>query len=139
CPLWPCARTSAGTSARSWLSRWACLVSPATVSCPRRAWRLTGRGSSWRQRSMRSACAPGQPSTPFWITSWDGDRRKLCRPSAACRATQEDPMAHVISADGTAIGYDRLGGDGPALVLVGGGLDDGSENVPRGEHLAAAG
>lgn len=48
-------------------------------------------------------------------------------------------MAHVISADGTAIGYDRLGGDGPALVLVGGGLDDGSENVPLGEHLAAAG
>ncbi len=48
-------------------------------------------------------------------------------------------MAHVTSADGTAIGYDRLGDDGPALVLLGGGLDDGSENVPLGEHLAAAG
>ncbi|SDU67969.1 alpha/beta fold hydrolase [Jiangella alkaliphila] len=48
-------------------------------------------------------------------------------------------MPHVNSADGTAIGYDRLGDDGPALVLVGGGLDDGSENVPLGEHLAAAG
>jgi len=48
-------------------------------------------------------------------------------------------MPHVTSSDGTTIGLDRLSGDGPALVLVGGGLDDGSENVPLGEHLAAAG
>ncbi|SDT24050.1 alpha/beta fold hydrolase [Jiangella sp. DSM 45060] len=48
-------------------------------------------------------------------------------------------MPHVTSADGTAIGYDLISDDGPAVVLVGGGLDDGSENAPLGEHLAAAG
>jgi pimeloyl-ACP methyl ester carboxylesterase len=46
-------------------------------------------------------------------------------------------MPHVDSADGTAIGYDRLSDEGPVLVLVGGGLDDGTENRPLGEHLAA--
>ncbi|MCE0535509.1 alpha/beta fold hydrolase [Kineosporia rhizophila] len=45
-------------------------------------------------------------------------------------------MPHVHSADGTSIGYDRLSDEGPALVLVGGGLDDSSENQPLGEHLA---
>ena len=35
----------------------------------------------------------------------------------------------VTSRDGTRIAYD-LEGDGPALILVGGGDDDGSENVP---------
>lgn len=45
-------------------------------------------------------------------------------------------MPHVSSADGTSIGYDRLGDEGPVLVLVGGGLDDGTENLPLGEHLA---
>ncbi|MBL7258406.1 alpha/beta fold hydrolase [Paractinoplanes lichenicola] len=45
-------------------------------------------------------------------------------------------MPHVTSADGTSIGYDRIGGAGPVLVLVGGGLDDGTENRPLGEHLA---
>ncbi|MCO8277442.1 alpha/beta fold hydrolase [Actinoplanes sp. TRM 88003] len=45
-------------------------------------------------------------------------------------------MPHVNSADGTSIGYDRLSDDGPVLVLVGGGLDDGAENRPLGEHLA---
>lgn len=45
-------------------------------------------------------------------------------------------MAQVTSADGTSIGYDLLGDNGPVLVLVGGGLDDGTENLPLGEHLA---
>jgi hypothetical protein len=34
----------------------------------------------------------------------------------------------VISTDGTEIAYERQG-NGPALILVGGGLDDGSENA----------
>ena len=46
-------------------------------------------------------------------------------------------MPHVTSADGTRIGYDQLSDEGPAVVLVGGGLDDGTENLPLGEHLAA--
>lgn len=46
-------------------------------------------------------------------------------------------MPHVRSADGTSIGYDQLSDEGPALVLIGGGLDDGSENLPLGEHLAS--
>jgi alpha/beta hydrolase family protein len=46
-------------------------------------------------------------------------------------------MPHVTSADGTTIGYDHLSDGGPPLILVGGGLDDGSENVPLGEWLAA--
>ena len=37
-------------------------------------------------------------------------------------------MDHATSKDGTAIAYLR-GGDGPAVVLVGGALDDGSENA----------
>jgi len=45
-------------------------------------------------------------------------------------------MTFATSADGTSIGFDRLSTDGPALVLVGGGLDDGSENIAIGEHLA---
>lgn len=45
-------------------------------------------------------------------------------------------MPHVRSADGTRIGYDRLSDDGPLVVLVSGGLDDGAENVPLGDHLA---
>jgi hypothetical protein len=38
-------------------------------------------------------------------------------------------MRRVISKDGTSIAYEAMG-TGPALVLVGGGLDDGSENAP---------
>jgi hypothetical protein len=38
-------------------------------------------------------------------------------------------MSHVVSADGTRIAYERAG-SGPAVVLVGGGLDDGAENAP---------
>ncbi len=45
-------------------------------------------------------------------------------------------MTHVTSNDGTPIAYDRLG-TGPPLVLVGGGLDDGSENAPLVPELAA--
>lgn len=45
-------------------------------------------------------------------------------------------MAHVTSADGTPIGFDRLSDQGPTVVLVGGGLDDGSENVPLGQELS---
>lgn len=47
-------------------------------------------------------------------------------------------MPRAVSADGTAIGYDRLSDEGPVLVLVGGGLDDGTENVPLGTHLAGS-
>lgn len=45
-------------------------------------------------------------------------------------------MPHVTSADGTPIGYDRLSSDGPVVDLVSGGLDDGTENLPLGGHLA---
>ena len=41
----------------------------------------------------------------------------------------------VTSSDGTRIAFDRQG-DGPALILVGGGLDDGAENVPLAAELA---
>ncbi|HWM12675.1 MAG TPA: alpha/beta hydrolase, partial [Solirubrobacteraceae bacterium] len=46
-------------------------------------------------------------------------------------------MARVTSRDGTSIEYD-LQGSGPAVVLVGGGLDDGAENVPLAAELAAS-
>jgi hypothetical protein len=45
-------------------------------------------------------------------------------------------MNTVTSADGTVIGYTRHG-DGPRVILVGGGLDDGTENAPLAEALAA--
>jgi pimeloyl-ACP methyl ester carboxylesterase len=41
----------------------------------------------------------------------------------------------VTSRDGTSIAYERQG-RGPAVVLVGGGLDDGSENAPLAAELA---
>ncbi|PSL08413.1 pimeloyl-ACP methyl ester carboxylesterase [Haloactinopolyspora alba] len=44
-------------------------------------------------------------------------------------------MGHVMSEDGTRIAFDRLG-EGPALVVVGGGLDDGSESAPLATELA---
>jgi pimeloyl-ACP methyl ester carboxylesterase len=44
-------------------------------------------------------------------------------------------MDRVTSKDGTSIAYDRIG-DGPAVILVGGGLDDGSENAPLVPELA---
>jgi pimeloyl-ACP methyl ester carboxylesterase len=42
---------------------------------------------------------------------------------------------YVTSKDGTSIAYDRQG-SGPAVILVGGGLDDGSENAPLATELA---
>jgi pimeloyl-ACP methyl ester carboxylesterase len=45
-------------------------------------------------------------------------------------------MCRVTSRDGTSIVCDRQG-SGPAVVLVGGGLDDGSENAPLVPELAA--
>jgi hypothetical protein len=44
-------------------------------------------------------------------------------------------MSRVTSKDGTSIAYDRKG-RGPAVILVGGGLDDGSENAPLAPELA---
>jgi pimeloyl-ACP methyl ester carboxylesterase len=44
-------------------------------------------------------------------------------------------MHRVTSKDGTSIAYHRQGG-GPAVILVGGGLDDGSENAPLVPELA---
>lgn len=45
-------------------------------------------------------------------------------------------MGCVTSRDGTSIAYERRG-RGPAVILVGGGLDDGSENAPLAAELAA--
>jgi pimeloyl-ACP methyl ester carboxylesterase len=44
-------------------------------------------------------------------------------------------MGRVISKDGTSISYGRSG-HGPVVILVGGGLDDGSENVPLASALS---
>jgi pimeloyl-ACP methyl ester carboxylesterase len=41
----------------------------------------------------------------------------------------------VTSRDGTAIAFERRG-DGPAVILVGGGFDDGAENAPLAAALA---
>lgn len=46
-------------------------------------------------------------------------------------------MAHVTSQDGTPIAYTRTGA-GPPVVLVGGGLDDGTENAPLAPELSAS-
>ena len=47
-------------------------------------------------------------------------------------------MGRVTSADDTPIAY-TVAGDGPAVILVGGGLDDGAENEPLVAPLAATG
>jgi len=44
-------------------------------------------------------------------------------------------MNHLTSRDGTSIAYERSG-TGPAIILVGGGLDDGSENAALVPELA---
>ncbi|GAA3665115.1 alpha/beta hydrolase [Nonomuraea antimicrobica] len=44
-------------------------------------------------------------------------------------------MGRVTSKDGTSIAYERQG-SGRAVILVGGGLDDGSENAPLAAALA---
>ncbi|HEY5783438.1 MAG TPA: alpha/beta hydrolase [Microlunatus sp.] len=44
-------------------------------------------------------------------------------------------MGQVTSRDGTVISYERSG-SGPVIILVGGGLDDGSENVPLAVALS---
>lgn len=44
-------------------------------------------------------------------------------------------MGHLTSRDGTRIAYERQGG-GPAVVLVTGNLDDGTENAPLATELA---
>lgn len=42
----------------------------------------------------------------------------------------------VTSKDGTSIAYESIGA-GPCVILVSGGLDDGSENEPLARELAA--
>jgi pimeloyl-ACP methyl ester carboxylesterase len=44
-------------------------------------------------------------------------------------------MPYLSSADGTSIAYQR-DGSGPAVILIGGGLDDGTENAPLARELA---
>jgi hypothetical protein len=44
-------------------------------------------------------------------------------------------MNRVISKDGTSIACERLG-RGPAVIMVAGGLDDGSENAPLAREPA---
>jgi pimeloyl-ACP methyl ester carboxylesterase len=45
-------------------------------------------------------------------------------------------MPAAISNDGTSIAYERAGTGPAAVILVGGGLDDGSENAPLVAELA---
>jgi pimeloyl-ACP methyl ester carboxylesterase len=44
-------------------------------------------------------------------------------------------LPQVMSRDGTPIAYDRQGA-GPPVIVVGGGLGDGSENAPLAAELA---
>jgi pimeloyl-ACP methyl ester carboxylesterase len=44
-------------------------------------------------------------------------------------------MRRVTSRDGTSIAYERMG-RGAAVIMVGGGLDDGAENAPMARELA---
>src|SRR3954471_13354926 len=51
------------------------------------------------------------------------------------REAVNEMTLRVTSADGTRIAYDRKG-TGPAVILVGGTLDDGAENAPLARLLA---
>ena len=51
------------------------------------------------------------------------------------REAMNEMTLRVTSADGTRIAYDRKG-TGPAVILVGGTLDDGAENAPLAGLLA---
>jgi hypothetical protein len=44
-------------------------------------------------------------------------------------------MNSVMSKDGTSIAYERSG-SGPAVILIGGGIDDGAENAAHVPELA---
>jgi hypothetical protein len=46
-------------------------------------------------------------------------------------------QAQVVSHDGTTIAYERAG-NGPAVILVGGGVTDRTENAPLVPVLAEA-
>src|SRR5690606_24693556 len=62
---------------------------------------------------------------------WDDDR-------TYCRIHSIGPAVvrgRVVSKDGTPIAYERIG-EGPPVILVGGGLDDGTENAPLARELA---
>jgi hypothetical protein len=48
---------------------------------------------------------------------------------------ENEMTLRVTSADGTKIAYDRKG-TGPAVILVGGTLDDGTENAPLAQVLS---
>ena len=60
-------------------------------------------------------------------TSTSRPRRPCVSYADSLTGVSSDPQT-VTSADGTQIAYQREG-SGPAVVLVGGGLDDGSENA----------
>jgi pimeloyl-ACP methyl ester carboxylesterase len=56
-------------------------------------------------------------------------------PRVGSRGEGSRQLPRVMSKDGTPIAYDRQGA-GPPVILVGGGLDDGSENAPLATELA---
>jgi pimeloyl-ACP methyl ester carboxylesterase len=62
--------------------------------------------------------------------------RPFLRAFVRVHHARRNPMNRVISKDGTSIAYDREG-SGPAVILVGGGAVDRSENAPLAAELAA--
>ncbi|HWL40408.1 MAG TPA: hypothetical protein VNO75_09235, partial [Gemmatimonadaceae bacterium] len=71
------------------------------------------------------------PVTQSWSTCSDGGRPRIEK----WREAVNEMTLRVTSADGTRIAYDRKG-TGPAVILVGGTLDDGAENAPLARLLA---
>ena len=63
-----------------------------------------------------------------WLCGW------MLTPSSQRKETHDMPQ--VISKDGTAIAYDRLG-QGPAVLIVGGILGDRSQQAPLAQLLAS--